>query len=113
MDCAGQIRVGDFILADEGSMVPIRLAEGTIRGGSQFNYLAAGGGSCPNTYPGFMGIIIALGVNQTRGNICLVDNGSDAKWYAENLLENVYYYNKDPQSPYEPCARGVDPSEDA
>ena len=62
---------------------------------------------------GFMGIIIALGVNQTRGNICLVDNGSDAKWYAENLLENVYYYNKD-QPPYEPYqAQSCDPQEDA
>jgi hypothetical protein len=62
---------------------------------------------------GFVGIITALGVNQTDGNICLLDNGSDAKWYAENLLENVYYYNKDPQPPYEPYqASEQDSSED-
>ena len=62
---------------------------------------------------GFMGIITALGVNQTEGNICLLDNGSDAKWYAESLLEHVYYYNKGEQPPYQPFNKGEDTLEAA
>jgi hypothetical protein len=39
-----------------------------------------------------IGIIVALAVNQTEGKICLVDNGSREKWYAEDLLDYPYVY---------------------
>jgi hypothetical protein len=60
---------------------------------------------------GFMGIITALGVNQTQGNICLVDSGSEVKWYAEDLLQHVYYH-MNPDPPYEPYNKGEGPLDD-
>ena len=60
---------------------------------------------------GFVGNITALGVNQTGGNICLLDNGSVEKWYSESMIDYMYYRN--PEPPYEPYqASEQDPSED-
>lgn len=50
----------------------------------------------------FMGIIVALAVNQTEGKIYLVDNGSIEKWYAEDFLDYPYVYFDDDEKPSVP-----------
>jgi len=51
----------------------------------------------------FIGTIVAMAVNQTEGKICLVDNGSREKWYAEDFLNYPYvYFDGDEKPPVVP-----------
>jgi hypothetical protein len=57
----------------------------------------------------FEGIVTACAVNNTGGNVVLIDNGYDARWYPEIVVRPVHYH---PQPyPPGPLYRGEDQKE--